>query len=125
MLSVGVIFPRRKGTHAEITGSVVIPASHRVDQASGIQLLDTFGKFDLGEILRNLTPALVIDNLLIEISQGQKLDWKILHSYPSSDARETLELIDQQVKLAIKLNLLLRIGKDRARRAVGRVCLAL
>lgn len=52
------------GTHAKVTGAVIVPASGRIDKSSGIQVLDQLGEAKFRVISSNLAPALVIDNLV-------------------------------------------------------------
>jgi hypothetical protein len=42
---------------------VIVPTSGRIDESSGIQLLDQLGEFNFGVVRCNLTPALVVNNL--------------------------------------------------------------
>ena len=105
------------GTHAKVTGAMIVPTSGRIDKSSGIQLLDQLGESKFRIISSNLAPALIIDNLL-ECSAGISASmWRV--SYPCCDTGETLVLVDQQLQLTCKLFLLRGVRQNGL---AGTVC---
>lgn len=48
---------------AKIAMPVINPTRRCVDKSGGIELANSFGKFDLGIVVESLSPSLVIDYL--------------------------------------------------------------
>ena len=92
---------------------MVEPASRGIHQSSGIQLPDPSCQLKFGIVACDLAPTLVINNLWMAISSVHlTITFGLGFSYPCGDAREALMLVDQQLQLTPKFDLLSIIGQD-------------
>ena len=98
---------------------MIVPSACTVNESCWIKLPDSVGESKLGVSCNHLTPSLVINHLILLVSEIRTV-W-IGSSYPCDNTRKALVLIDKNIKLAIKFRLLIGIGQNSLRGAIWKV----
>lgn len=113
----------RKNTYVEVTGAMIMPASHRIDEPRRIMFTNKVCEYKIGAhivnpvvILPRLTPTFIVDNL--HTVNGCPGISERHDAYPCYNTGIALMLFDQQCELPIKFVLHILLQRRCRNRAL-------